>query len=567
MPEEGVGAVLIALQIPMYLPIDFSLYFAIIYTEKVTEEAIMLTKEYKEMSRLVVYQIYPRSFMDSNGDGIGDLKGVESKLDHLRELGVNAIWLCPCYKSPNVDNGYDVADYRDIMDEFGTMEDMKSLIAAAHEKGIKIIMDLVPNHTSDQHKWFLESKKGKDNPYSDFYYWFDQPQNDWQACFGGSAWEYCEERGQYYLHSYAVEQPDLNWDNPRVRQEMCDVIDFWVQLGVDGFRIDVIDQISKNMDGYNCFGPHLHEYIRQMFGREEVRHLFTVGECWASTLEEVRNHCAAERRELTTLFQFEHLEAGRDTKYIRKPQSLSVVRDILVKWQRIADDNDLLYSLFTDNHDSSQFLSRMGNDRELRYESATCIAAMFYTLRGIPFIYMGQEFGTPLPHYDSMEHFNDIECVNKYHEEAPLIGHEQALERCNFGSRDGTRRPMSWNGGKYAGFSTTKPWLTPNSRYKEVNLEADKSGCKSVFRFYRDLLKLRRESDAILYGSLEVLSKEEDPYFLFEREYQGEKLTVAINFERESSIPLPEDAQVVLRNYSDTAKKFRPYEVIILKHR
>ena len=527
----------------------------------------MLTEKYKEMSRLVVYQIYPRSFMDSNGDGIGDLRGITSKLDYLKDLGINAIWMCPCYKSPNVDNGYDVADYRDIMDEFGTMEDMLELIAAAHDRGIKVIMDLVPNHTSDQHQWFLRSKQGKDDPYSDFYYWFDEPQNDWEACFGGSSWEYCEERGQYYLHSYAVEQPDLNWDNPRVREEMCAVVDFWADLGVDGFRIDVIDQISKNMQGYNCFGPHLHEYIHQMFGREEVKHLFTVGECWASTLEEVCNHCAAEREELTTLFQFEHLEAGRDTKYIRKKQSLSVVRDILVKWQRIADDNDLLYTLFTDNHDSSQFLSRMGNDRELRYESATCIATMFYTLRGIPFIYMGQEFGTPIPNYDSIEHFDDIECINRYNDEAPAIGVEKALERCNFGSRDGTRRPMCWDGSANGGFTTGKPWLTVHSRCEEVNLEADKAREKSVFRFYQALLKLRASSDAILYGTLKVLSREEDPFFIFEREKDGEKFTVIVNFEQESQIRLPEDADTVLHNYADFADTFHPYETAVLKHK
>ena len=527
----------------------------------------MLTEKYKDMSRLVVYQIYPRSFMDSDGDGIGDLRGIESKLDYLQELGINAIWMCPCFKSPNVDNGYDVADYRDIMDEFGTMEDVKALIASAHAHGIKVIMDLVPNHTSDQHKWFLESKKGKDNPYSDYYYWFDQPQNDWRACFGGSAWEYCPERGQYYLHSYAVQQPDLNWDNPKVRQEMCDVVDFWADLGVDGFRIDVIDQISKDMNGENSFGPHLHEYIHQLFGREKVQHLFTVGECWAATLEEVRNHCAAERKELTTLFQFDHLEAGREGKNTPKKQSLSVVRDILLKWQKIADDNDLLYSLFTDNHDSSQFLSRMGNDRELRYESATCIASLFYTLRGVPFIYQGQEFGTPIPNYDSIGDFDDIECINKYNEEAPVIGEEKALERCNFGSRDGTRRPMCWDGSQHGGFSTAKPWITVHSRLAEVNLEADKQREKSIFRFYKDLLALRKSSDAILYGSLTVLSRESDPYFLFAREHEGEKLTVAINFEQDTVISLPEDAEVVLHNYTDTADHFRPYEIMVLKHK
>ena len=526
----------------------------------------MLTEKYMDFSKLVVYQIYPRSFMDSNGDGIGDLKGIESKLSYLQELGVNAVWLCPCYKSPNVDNGYDIADYRDIMDEFGTLQDMKDLIAAAHAHGIKVIMDLVPNHTSDKHQWFIESKKGKDNPYSDFYYWFDEPQNDWNACFGGSAWEYCPERGQYYLHSYAVEQPDLNWDNSRVREEMCAVIDFWVDLGVDGFRIDVIDQISKNMQGNNCFGPHLHEYINQMFGREKTAHLFTVGECWASSMEEVYNHCAAERHELTTLFQFEHLEVGRSGKYEHNPQSLTAVRDILLKWQRIADDHDLLYSLFTDNHDSSPFLSRAANDKELRYESATCLATMFYTLRGIPFIYQGQEFGTALPHYDSIEDFDDIECINKYHEELPILGKEAALEHCNFGSRDGTRRPLCWDGSENGGFSTAKPWITAHSDYRNVNLAADRASDKSVFRFYQALLKLRRENDAILYGGLEVQSQPWDTFFKFRREYSGEAFTVICNFEQENTIDIPENATLLLHNYADFNGTFRPYEVMVLKH-
>ena len=526
----------------------------------------MLTEKYMDFSKLVIYQIYPRSFMDSNHDGIGDLQGICQKLDYLQELGINAIWLCPCYKSPNVDNGYDIADYRDIMDEFGTLDDMKVLIKEAHEHGIKVIMDLVPNHTSSQHKWFLESKKSKDNPYSDFYYWADEPLTDWEACFGGSSWEYCPERGQYYLHSYAVEQPDLNWDNPRVREEMCAVVDFWVDLGVDGFRIDVIDQISKDFPTRNCFGPHLHEYINQMFGREKTAHLFTVGECWAGDMEEVRRHCAAERNELTTLFQFEHIELGRDTKYERRPQSLTAARDILIKWQQIADDNDLLYSLFTDNHDNTHFLSRMGNDRELRYESATCIATMFYTLRGIPFIYQGQEFGTALPNYDSLEDFDDIEGINKFHEDLPVFGREKTMERINFGSRDGTRRPMSWSGEVYGGFSTVKPWLTPNSRYQEVNLESDRVSEKSVFRFFKNLLKLRANTPAILYGTLNVVSREEDPFFVFEREYEGAKYTVICNFEQVSAIEVPENTTVVLQNYLDRVEIFRPYEILVVKH-
>ena len=526
----------------------------------------MLSQKYMDFSNLIIYQIYPRSFMDSNHDGIGDLGGILQKLDYLKELGVNAIWICPCYKSPNVDNGYDIADYRDIMDEFGTMEDMKQLIKEAHARDIKIIMDLVPNHTSSEHQWFKESKKSRDNAYSDYYYWFDEPQNDWPACFGGSVWEYCEERGQYYLHSYAVEQPDLNWTNPKVRDEMKAVVDFWVDLGVDGFRCDVIDQISKDFATTNYFGPHLHEYINELFGREKTAHLFTVGECWAESLEEVYNHCADERKELTTLFQFDHFGLGREGKYERKPQSLTETRDILIKWQKIADDHGLLYSLFTDNHDSSQYISRMGNDKELRYESATCLATMFYTLRGVPFIYQGQEFGTAIPQYDSVEDFDDIESVNYYHEELPTVGKEKALEHLNFGSRDGTRRPMCWDGSEYSGFSTVKPWLTPHSNRKEVNLETDKASEKSVFRFYQELLKLRSNTPAILYGSLNVLSAKEDKFFVFEREYEGEKFTVICNFEQSADITVPENTTVILHNYPDFADTFRPYEILVLKH-
>lgn len=291
---------------------------------------------------------------------------------------------------------YDISDYRDIMTEFGTIDDIKFLIASAHKIGIKIIMDLVPNHTSSEHKWFIESKKSKDNPYSDYYYWFDTPPNNWQSEFRGSAYEYCEERKQYYLHSYTIGQPDLNWDNPKVIKEIQDIIDFWVDLGVDGFRCDVIDQISKDFEhGENSFGPNLHKYINMLFGREKTKHLFTIGKCWATTLHEVCKHCSPDHDELTTLFQFDHIECGRSEKFEPKEDTLKSVRDILIKWQNIADENRLLYNLFTDNHDQPWFISRIGNTDKYRYESATCIATMFYTLRGIPFIYQGQESELP----------------------------------------------------------------------------------------------------------------------------------------------------------------------------
>ena len=384
----------------------------------------------------VIYQIYPRSFYDSNGDGIGDLGGVCAKLDYLKELGVNAIWLCPCYKSPNKDNGYDIADYRDIMDEFGTMDDMKRLIAEMKKRDMKLIMDLVPNHTSNKHKWFVESRKSKDNPYSDYYYWVDEPLNDWTACFGGSVWEYDDERGQYYLHSYTPEQPDLNWNNPAVVKEMQDVVDFWVDMGVDGFRVDVIDQISKDFEGgRNAFGPRLHEFINALFGREKTKDIFTVGECWANDIDEIRRHTAEDRGELTTLFQFDHLGAGRAGKFEQMPASLTGAKNILVNWQKLNQENDLLHTLFTDNHDNSYFISRATDDGALRFEGATCVATMLYLMNGVPLIYQGQEFGSVASHYDKIEYFDDVESINFYNIFLKDgMTEKEAIEAISFGS-------------------------------------------------------------------------------------------------------------------------------------
>lgn len=514
----------------------------------------MYSEKYKDFLSLIVYQVYPRSFKDSNGDGIGDLRGVIEKLDYLKELGINAIWMSPCYKSPNDDNGYDISDYRDIMDEFGTFEDIKCLIAEMHKRDMKLIMDLVPNHTSSAHKWFIESRKSKDNPYSDYYYWADEPLNNWISEFRGSAWEYDESRKQYYLHSYAVSQPDLNWENPKVVKEMQDIVDFWVDLGVDGFRCDVIDQISKDFENNrNCFGPRLHEFINALFGREKTKHIFTVGECWAGDIEEVRRHAAAEREELSTLFQFEHIECGRHNKFTPKEDSLKSVRNILIKWQKLTGENDLIYTLFTDNHDQSRYISRIGNDKELRFESASCIATMFYTLRGVPFIYQGQEFGMTAPHYDSINDFDDIESFNFYKEFCEKMSPEEALEKINFGSRDNARRPLAWSGDEYAGFSTAEPWIKTYSRYKEVNLENDLKSEKSIYRFYQKLLALRSASPEILYGELDVLSSEEDGYFAFVREYEGKKIAVVCNFEQENDIQLGLDSkELLLTNYDRT---------------
>lgn len=527
----------------------------------------MLSKKYSDFMSLIIYQVYPRSFLDTNGDGIGDLNGVIKKLDYLKKLGINAIWLCPCYKSPNDDNGYDISDYRDIMDEFGTLDDAKRLISEMHKRGMKLIMDLVPNHTSSQHKWFQESRKSKNNPYSDYYYWFDEPQNNWTSCFGGSAWEFDESRQQYYLHSYAVTQPDLNWTNPKMVEEMQAVVDYWVNLGVDGFRCDVIDQISKDFNGNNCFGPHLHEYINALFGRKNTEHLFTVGECWCNDIDEVRRHCDSERGELTTLFQFDHLDCGRNSKFRPQTDSLARTRDILIKWQNLTKENDLIYSLFTDNHDNGWYISRMGNDRELRYESETCLASMFYLLRGVPFIFQGQEFGTANSRHEAIDQFRDIETLNLYDYLRGEYGEETAINKLNFGSRDNPRRPMAWNNGKNGGFSDAEPWIPLNSRYKEINYETDADSDKSVFRFYQRLLALCSSSNAIKLGDFEVVSKPEDGYFIFIREYEGEKIAVICNFEQKNDIMPPFDGEILLANCGrqSVGGEYSPYEVAVVK--
>lgn len=520
---------------------------------------------------LVFYQVYPRSFCDTNGDGIGDLNGVTEKLDYLRDLGINAIWLSPCYKSPNRDNGYDISDYRDIMEEFGTLADWERLIAEAHKRGIRLIMDLVANHTSDEHFWFREARKSRDNPYHDYYYWADKPLNDWQACFGGSAWEYNAPTGEYYLHSFAVQQPDLNWTNPRVRAEMCAVVDFWADKGVDGFRCDVLDYISKDFSAGKMFnGPQLHAYIRELFDRDKVRHLFTVGECQSGE-RDITDICGADRHELTCVFQFEHFGVGRGDKFERRNYRIDEIRDILVKWQTFTQKHGLFYTLFTDNHDQPRYISRLGNDTDLRYECATMYAAMFYLLKGIPFVYQGQEFGTPNPHYQSLDDFNDVETYNYYRENKGKISDAELMERINFGSRDNVRRPMTWTGGKNFGFGTGKPWISLHSRGAEVNAERDGQSEKSVLRFYKQLLAFRKASSAVKYGSFSDLTPQEG-CFVYLRELAGERVLVVCNFERESAIRLDGvqgNYRQVLSNYGLAQRSlsgtYAPFETAVFQ--
>ena len=566
----------------------------------------MLSSAQREFLRMTIYQIWPRSFLDTNGDGVGDLPGVLAKLDYLRNLGVNTLWLSPCFQSPNDDNGYDVSDYRAIQPEFGTMEDLDALIAAVHVRGMKILLDLVPNHTSTAHRWFQESRRNPDGPYGNYYYWFDAPPNDWQSMFLGSAWEYDDVRGQYYLHSFAVSQADLNWEEPAVRREMREIVDFWVARGVDGFRIDTIDFISKDFsEGRNSFGPRLHEFIQELFGRPETAGLFTVGESFVTDIDEMSRHCASGRGELSTLILFDHLEAGRTDKFTPLPDhaddgtagspGMRFLRDHLIRWQRETAEHDLLYTLYSDSHDQPPMISRAADDGALRYESATCLAAMIYLLKGVPIIYQGQEIGVTSARYESIDSFDDVETINAYEEFCRHMSPEEALAKINFGSRDNARRPIAWTAGANGGFTSGTLWIPLHTRYREVNVEADlyapeaaESGSsaasgssRSVYRFYQALLKLRREHGAFLDGAFEVLSAPEDDCFVFTRalpasalpaendsagaETSDRKETWAVicNFGAEREIALPFECEPpALTNLGRTAADgiYAPYE-------
>ena len=510
-----------------------------------------------------IYQIYPRSFMDGNGDGIGDIKGITSKLDYLKELGINAVWLGPCYKSPNCDNGYDISDYRDIMDEFGTLDDWKKMIAGLHARDTKLIMDFVGNHTSTEYEWFKQARSSRDNKYHDYYIWRDEIPNDWRSVFGGSAWEYNEPTKEYYLHSFAIGQPDLNWENERVRKEMAEIIDYWVDLGVDGFRCDVLDYISKDFAlGKMNNGPKLHEYIKELFGREKVKHIFTVGECSMGE-DKIIDICGEDRYELKCIFQFDHFNIGKNDKFTRKPYRTDEIRNVLVKWQYFTEKNGLLYTLFTDNHDNAHYISRLGNDNEYRYECATMYAAMFYLLKGIPFIYQGQEFGTPDPYYDGIRDFDDVETFNYYKAHK---SESDIMDRINFGSRDNMRRPMCWDNTKNYGFSTSdKTWIKLHSRGDDINLENDKNSKRSVFRFYKKLLALRNESDAVKFGRFEDITND-DGYFAYTRTLGDESILVVCNFDVAKEITGLPDGKYLLGNGGKTRRpdgKYAPYETAV----
>lgn len=521
-------------------------------------------KDRNDYLKLNVYQIYPKSFKDGNNDGIGDLKGIISKIDYLKDLGINAIWICPIYVSPQDDNGYDIANYFEIDPMFGTMDDFKLLVKKLHHNKMKLIMDFVANHTSTSNPWFKESRKKEINKYSSYYYWVDTP-TPINSIFGGSAWQYDEVKEKYYLHCFAKSQADLNWDNPDVRKDMRNVLEYWVKLGVDGFRCDVIDLISKDLDkGIIGNGPSLHKYIKELFDGLNV---FTVGECGSRDINEIKDKIGPNRGELTTLFQFDHFDVTRCDKFIKGEAKLYKYKEVLAKWCNLFQENDLIYTLFTDNHDQSFMVSRLGNN-DYYYESATCIASMTYLLRGIPFIYQGIEFGSKNSHYEKIDDFDDIESINYYNEQIKVLPKEEVIERINFGGRDNARRPLAWNGNINGGFSENAPWIKLSTNLSEINLAKDINSEKSIFNYYKAILGLRKKYNAFSIGKFKDLSID-NTKFIFERSYKNERFIIICNYECECKIDNLgiNDYEIVLSNYGrlDLNESLKPYEVIIIK--
>lgn len=532
----------------------------------------MKNKE-KQLLDLTVYQIYPRSFYDANGDGVGDLQGVREKAPHILSLGINAVWLCPFYPSPNADNGYDVADYKDVNPLFGSMQDFENLKNLLHDNGVKIIVDFVANHTSAEHFFFREAKQDAKSPYHSYYIWAKKP-NGWRSVFGGSAWTYNPATKEYYLHSFDKRQPDLNWKNKKVRQEMQSVIDFWVEKGADGFRCDVLDFIAKDFMQNKMFGgKRLPTYIRELFGRKNTKHLFTVGECQANK-NSICDICGLENGKLSTVFQFDHMcIRGRD-KFRPKNFSFDALRKRIVAWQNFAQEQGIVLALFTDNHDYPFFISRHGNDGALRYFCATMYAAAFFLLRGIPFVYQGQEYGSVNPYYENIEDFDDVETKNRYNRLLKRKHKQQALKEINTGSRDNARRPFAWNSDEKTsyGFSSATPWIRPHTKGKEINLEKDKNAENSVFGFYQKLFALRAGNDCLRYGRFFDKTATKNA-FVYERVYGKHKALIICNYERAQKIDLPNDLQndgyvLALNNYPDRrfepySNSFRPYETAV----
>lgn len=551
----------------------------------------------------VVYQIYPRSFYDSNGDGIGDLRGITQKLDYLKELGVDVVWLSPVYKSPNDDNGYDISDYQDIMDEFGTLADWEEMTAAMHARGIKLVMDLVVNHTSDEHAWFVEARKSKDNPYRDYYIW--QPgkdglePNNWGSAFSGSAWQSDPATSEYYLHLFSKKQPDLNWENPRVRKAVFEMMDWWVAKGVDGFRMDVINMISKvpgfpdeeNRTGSRYAfpatkavnGPRLLEFLGEMKREVLAKYdLITVGE----TPHVTTAHAAALTDEtsgpLNMVFQFEHMGIDADPgsrygRFSRASWKLTDLKKLMTRWQKDLEGKGW-NSNYLNNHDQPRQVSRFGNDGPYRVPSAKLLGTFLHMLQGTPYIYQGEEIGMTNVAFADITNYNDIQSLNFYKEEVEEKGADPAmiLKMIQVNGRDNARTPVQWNAGPHGGFTTGTPWLKVNPNYPEINVEQALADPDSIFYYYQQLIRLRKSVPAMVYGTYDLLLPGHEQIYAFTRTLENERLLVVLNFSAEDvDFKCPAelqwcDSQLLIANYPDApgdARSFRlrPYEARVYR--
>lgn len=528
----------------------------------------------------VVYQIYPKSFNDTTGNGSGDITGIIEKLDYLKLLGIDVIWMSPVFKSPMDDNGYDISDYREIDPEFGTMEDMELLIKKADEMGIKILIDLVVNHTSDEHSWFIEARKSKDNPYRDYYVWRDvvngKEPSDVDSYFGGSAWQLDEETNQYYLHLFSKKQPDLNWDNENVRREVYDMMNFWIDKGIGGFRMDVIDLVGKDIDN-KILGntDKTHEYLNEMnkntFGKHD---LFTVGETGGATIERAKLYTNPKREELHTVFQFQHIaldEVSGKSKWDLRKLKLVELKEVLSRWQTELGDEGW-NSIYWSNHDQPRIVSRWGNDKEYRVESAKMFATLLHFMKGTPYIYQGEELGMTNAYFDNINDYRDIETLNLYKERIEKgYRHEDIMRSLIVKGRDNARTPMQWNSSENAGFTTGTPWINVNENYKYINAEASLEDKNSIFYYYRDLVKFRKENDIVVYGDYKLLLKDDENIFAYTRVYNGQTILVVCNFyEKEVEFNLPEDMKanevnMIISNYRNkhtniNSMVLKPYE-------
>ncbi|MDC3418591.1 glycoside hydrolase family 13 protein [Aquibacillus salsiterrae] len=546
----------------------------------------------------VAYQIYPRSFMDANGDGIGDIQGVIQKLDYIQELGIDVIWICPIFESPNDDNGYDISDYKDIMADFGTMEDFEELLAKVHQRGMKLILDLVINHTSDEHPWFIESRSSKDNPYRDYYIWHPgkngEEPNNWESIFGGSAWEYDEHTAEYYMHVFSKKQPDLNWENEEVRKELYKMINWWLDKGIDGFRVDAISHIKKTPGFPDLPNPKKKKYVPSFKGHMNRRgiqtfltelknetfskyDIMTVGEANGVTVEEADEWVGEENGTFNMIFQFEHL--GLWGKSASGRIDIDALKRILTKWQKSLDGVGW-NALFLENHDQPRSVSTWGNDEQLREESAKALATLYFFMQGTPFIYQGQEIGMTNVRFDRIEDYNDVAIKNLYENEREEgKSHDEIMPVIWKNGRDNSRTPMQWNDSNQAGFTTGTPWLKVNPNYNEINVEKELQDPNSVYHYYKEMIRLRKQEDVLIYGSYDLILESDESIYAYTRTLGDETMLVIVNlFPEETTFQLPEtidsaNALLRLANYpvekGEDMRSFvlQPYEARVYQIR